>query len=148
MTTNENKSYRTVGVRALPRPGFTAYHRGGHRWPDDPPRVVKASADLLELLRAEKRLAVDLEPKGEPEAAPLDLNEQKIGHNSGSAALVDEVERLKADNAALKLEGERKRLAEENAKLKGELAAAQAAGAKASAAKGGEDIAPKGAAKQ
>lgn len=54
----------TVNVRALPRQGFNGFHRGGHFWPSDDGITVNVSLELLEVLEAEKHLAVE-RPKGE-----------------------------------------------------------------------------------
>ena len=131
---------RIVGVRALPRPGFDYFNRGGHRWPVGespvpkadgklkfPPggRTVRVTDRLLAVLRKEQMLSVDLEPTEHAESDVLDLVDNFCGdraHNDGYATR----ERLKA------LEAEKAILenAAKVAALEAEIAAMRKAAAK------------------
>lgn len=137
---------RFVHVRAVPRPGFLAFHRGGHRWPEGG-RTVCVTLALLRVLRAERMVLVepmDEEIHPQPEDGVLDVNDNRFddrAHNA-SAAAREQNAQLRARKAALEAELENTKLRAEIAKLeraKAETAAQaskdEAARAKADAAK-------------
>jgi hypothetical protein len=116
---------KVVTVRALPRAGFMAFYRGGHRWPSAMPgRTVRVTEELLAVLRTEEYLAVS-EPVGEPEDKTLeyiDNRNDNRAHNAAAGARV-EAERLKAEKAALELVEQNETLRREVEELRAKLAA-------------------------
>lgn len=129
---------KVVTVRALPRAGFKAFFRGGHRWPSDMPgRTVRVTDELLTILRAESYLAVGLPDDGvEPEDGVLHYIDNRAddrAHNAAAQARV-ESERLKAEKAALELESQNEALRREVEELRSRLAAKASAAPKQSKA--------------
>jgi hypothetical protein len=102
-----------IKVRALPRPGFSAFCRGGHAWPEAG-RVVRVTPELYHVLMAESMIAK--EPTSEqPEEGVLgyiDNRGDDRAHNASASARA-EVALLDAEMAAMKaqLEVEDKRIA-------------------------------------
>lgn len=110
---------RIVNVRALPRPGFNCFFRGGHRWPEDG-RTVEVTDELFKVLRAEKMLAVET-PSDEDEAKledkVLGLNIEYCSdpeHNATRGA--------REENVKLKAQLEAQSVLLENERLKAALA--------------------------
>lgn len=124
---------RVVTVRALPRAGFKAFFRGGHRWPSDMPgRTVRVTDELLAVLKSESYLSVGLPEDGvEPEPAVLEYIDNRgddRAHNAAAGARV-EAERLKAEKAALELEAQNEALRAEVAELRAKVASKASASA-------------------
>lgn len=114
---------RVVTVRAMPRPGYPAFWRGGHRWPSEG-RTVCVTPELLKVLRSESLLSVDLEPESGPEAGVLELVDNFCGdreHNA-SAGVREENERLVARAKVLEAAAENERLRAHIARLEREAA--------------------------
>lgn len=112
-------------VRCMP--GAGKFFRGGHGF-DEAGRVVELSPALYELLRTEKRLALDdvADEKATPPQAVLDIVDNCPAYDhawNASRHARLEVERLKRENAAIQAELELSALAEENKKLKAAKAA-------------------------
>jgi hypothetical protein len=116
---------RVIKVRSLPRPGFRAFFRGGHRWPVEG-RVVRVSDELFAVLAAEDMLAKDPAPEGvEPEDGVLQYIDNRgddRAHNAAYAARV-EGERLLKEKAALELEQQNEALRKEVEELRAKVAA-------------------------
>jgi hypothetical protein len=101
-------------------PGAGKFFRGGHGF-DEAGRVVELSPALYELLRTEKRLALDDVGAEEKPVAVLDIVDNCPAYDhawNASRHARLEVERLKRENAAIQAELELAALAEENKKLK------------------------------
>lgn len=115
-----------IKVRALPRPGFSAFCRGGHVWPEAG-RVVRVTPELYRVLMAESMIAK--EPTDEkPEEGTLEYIDNRgddRAHNASAAARA-EVALLDAEMVAMKaqLEVEEKRIA--HAAMAAKLAAKKA----------------------
>ena len=116
-------SYKTVSVRALPRRGFSAFFRGGHRWPETG-RVVNVSEELYRVLRAEPMVAVEPHDGASPEDGALELVDNYAGdreHNA-SASVREENARLHARAKVLEAAAENERLRARIAELEREAA--------------------------
>ncbi|MGL4442647.1 MAG: hypothetical protein ACRCU1_03410 [Alsobacter sp.] len=116
---------KLVKVRALPRPGFKAFFRGGHRWPEEG-RVVRVSEELFDVLSKEIMLAKEMPAEGEsPEAGVLEYDDNRNddrAHNASHAQRMEN-ERLKAEKAVLDSAGENERLRAEVEELRLKLSA-------------------------
>lgn len=111
---------RVVNVRAAAGDQFC---RGGHRFPGAPGRTVRVTPELLAILKAEKQLAVDLEPEDADRAEPdvLEYESNMVAydheHNAARESLLQNAE-LKRRKLNLEAMAENKRLQEEIAALK------------------------------
>lgn len=116
---------KTIHVRSLPRPGFSAFFRGGHRW-TEAGRTVTVTPALYDVLRAERHLAIDLdlEQHPEPEAGVLEYNDNRFDDKAWneSAKLREEHERLKKQKSVLEAQLEVDKLRAENAELEKQIA--------------------------
>jgi hypothetical protein len=104
-----------VNVRAVERPGFNGFFRGGVKWPSSlEGRVVFVTPGLLKRLRAEPRLAVsqltelpdgvsaeDLERLEEPARLFIDPDQEALDRMAAAQA---DAKRLDAHEQALALE--------------------------------------------
>lgn len=96
-----------------------SFHRGGHGFPTKG-RVVLVEKDLLDVLKKEKMLHVELDPEDDVEPGePLKLKSNRlVGANPAILAA--------GEKAALMKELSDLKLADENAKLRAEIEALKA----------------------
>ena len=122
---------RIVFVRAVPRQGHKMFCRGGHRWPEAG-RLVVVTEELLSVLKAERMLAVDLEPmldgEQQPEAGVLEYLDNRFDDRAwnASAAARAQNEQLRAEKAALEALAENEVLKKQVEEMRARVASLEA----------------------
>lgn len=113
-------------ARAVARPGYDGFCRGGIKWPSNAEKEVVGTERLMKLIKAETMLSLQDYREYVPQEGEVVLDIPEPPYVDKAAQAVEEAKRLDAEHAAMQAQLELEAKRARNAKIAADLAALKA----------------------